>query len=124
MFADLLQKGSHLGLRHRTAPQAGGGREQEQAGDLWMLHSGQIQRAAALGHIGEVHQRPVREPQCQIQVPQADVAVQAEDPAAGLCQRRADSGGKGCLSGAALSGHDGNALPRRLHDGTSHATCS
>ena len=45
-----------------------------------MGHRRLMQGAAALQHVGEVHQRPVAEPQRQIQVPQGDIAVQAQHP--------------------------------------------
>ena len=45
-----------------------------------MGHRRLMQGAAALQHVGEVHQRPVAEPQRQIQVPQGDVTVQAQHP--------------------------------------------
>ena len=41
-------------------------------------HGGR-QGTAPLGYVGEIHQRPVGEAQGQIQVPQANVAVQAQD---------------------------------------------
>ena len=115
--ADLLQEGGHLGLRHRAAPQPGRGGEEEEPWDFRMLHSGQVQGTAVLGHVGEIHQRPVGEAQGQVQVPQADVAVQTQDPAAGQCQRRAHSRRKGGFAGAALPGDHGDTLSPMFHDG-------
>ncbi len=45
-------------------------------------------------HIGEIHQRPVRQTQGQIQISQSDVAVHAQHPLAALEQRGADSGSR------------------------------
>ena len=79
-----------------------------------MLHHGLREPAALLRHVGKVHQRPVGQAQSQIQVPQADVTVQAQHPLAHQGQGRAHTGGKGGLAGASLTGDDGDNLSHNI----------
>ena len=75
-----------------------------------MDRHGVVQVADALGHVGEIHQGPVRQAQGQVQVSQADVAVQAEDLPSAHGQGRAHACHKGGLAGSALAGYHGDAL--------------
>ena len=84
--------------------------EQGEGGVLLVGHGGLRQRTAPGQHIGEIHQRPVAEPQCQVQVTQRHVAVHAQHPLAHGGQRQRGIGGKGGLSGASLAGHHGDDL--------------
>ena len=80
-----------------------------------MLHHGGPQGTPPLGYVGEIHQRPVGEAQGQVQVPQAHVAVQAQNLFAGSGQRGAHAGGKGRLTRAAFAGYHGDALSPPFH---------
>ena len=85
-----------------------------------MRHHSRFQRAAVQRHIGEIHQRPVRQTQGQIQISQSDVAVHTQHPLAAL--GGADSGSQGGLTGAALAGHYRDTLS--AHDTTSLSNAS
>ena len=87
-----------------------------------MRHHSRFQRTAVQRHIGEIHQRPVRQSQGQIQIPQSDVAVHAQHLLAALGQRGANSGSQGGLTGAALAGHYRDTLS--AHDTTSLSNAS
>ena len=80
-----------------------------------MLHHGGIQAAAVLGHVGKVHEGLVAEAQGQVQVPQSDVAVQAQHLLAAKGQRGAGARHEGGLSRAALAGHHGDTLSMGCH---------
>ena len=73
------QQTVHVAAGEARPTQAHGGGEQVQVGQPGMGHSCLLQGAAPQGHVGEIHHRPVGEAQGQIQVPQANVAVQAQD---------------------------------------------
>ena len=114
-FPDVPEELCHLFLGRRAAPAADRRRQQKQSRQVGMLHHSRRQGTAVLGHIGEIHQRPVGEAQSQVQVSEAHITVQAQHPLAGLCQRGADAGGKGRLACAALAGYHGDALSPPFH---------
>jgi hypothetical protein len=78
-----------------------------------MIHYSGVQRAAALSHIGEIHEGPVRQTQRQIQIAEADVTVQTQNAAAAESQGLSYTGGKGCFARSAFTGNYGNALSHR-----------
>ena len=75
-----------------------------------MDRDGVVQVTDALGHVGEIHEGPVRQAQGQVQIPQADVAVQAQDLPSAHGQGRAYTRHKGGLAGSAFAGYHGDAL--------------
>ena len=78
-----------------------------------MRHRRPLQGAAALQHVGEIHQRPVAQAQGKVQIAQADVHVDAQDPVPQGGQTGGDSAGEGGLSRTALAGGD--------HDRSGHS---
>ena len=64
----------------------------------------------------EIHQGPVCQTQRQIQIPEANVTVQTQNPLAAEGQSLSHASSKGCFACSALTGYDGNAL--------SHVTAS
>ena len=64
--------------RRHVGRETHGGGEQGQVGQVRVGHGGPGQGTVPQGHVGEVHQRPVAESQRNIQVPKADVHVDAQ----------------------------------------------
>ena len=114
-LADLSQQGCHLLLGDGAATGADRRRQQVQPRNVGMLHDGGVQVAAVLGHVGKIHEGPVAEAQRQVQIPQADVAVQTQHLLAAEGQRGAGAGHEGGLARAALAGHHGDTLSRGCH---------
>ena len=103
---DAVQQRFHLLRCNGHGPGRQGGCQQVQLGILGVLHHGILQRTSPGDDVGEVHQSPVAEPQCQIQIPQGDVAVQTQGMAPQRRQRQPHIGCKGGLACAALAGDD------------------
>ena len=122
LLPDFLQHPPKVLLCHSRPPHSHRRRQQIEIGNTGMRHHSRFQRAAVQRHIGEIHQRPVRQTQGQIQISQSDVAVHAQHPLAALGQRGADSGSQGGLTGAALAGHYRDTLS--AHDTTSLSNAS
>ena len=69
------------------------------------MHGGIAQGIAAFGYIQEGERARVTETQGNVQVPQSDIAVHAQDPGAGAGQCNAHARADGSFSGTALAGH-------------------
>ena len=89
------------------------GGEQIQPVDVRVLRHGGEEGAAQLHHVGEVHERAVVQPQRDVQIPQADVQIDAQHPV----PQRGQTGGHARRHG----GFTGPALAGRDHDGGSHS---
>ena len=109
------QQGGQGLLGNVGGASADGGSQEMEAGYLGMFHNSRIQAASALHHIGEIHQRPVCETQCQIQIPQTDITVQTENAVTAERQGGAYTGHKGGLTGTAFAGYHGDALSSGSH---------
>ena len=84
--------------------------QQEQARQPGMFHRRLIQGTPPRDHVCEVHQRPVRQTHCQVQVPQTHVAVQAQNLLPPQGQGGPGPSREGGLARAALAGHHTDTL--------------
>ena len=123
---DIVIQGSG-GIQHaadsllRQGRGEGHGRgEQGQTRQIGVVHRRADQRAASLRHIGEVHQGPVAEAQGDVQIPQADVHVDAQHAVPQAGQTAGHTPGNGGFSGAALPGGDDDCGSHVCADLPSH----
>ena len=86
------QQGPDPGGRYIGGQRHGGG-QQGQVGQIRMGNCRPCQGTAPLSHVGEVHQCPVAEAQGDVQIPQADVHVDAQHPLAQPGQTGGDPAG-------------------------------
>ena len=109
----LSEKGAHPPLRNGAVGQGERGGEEKEIFNDGMLNGGPLQCTAALQHVGKVHQGAVGHAQRDIQIAQADVHVDAEDPVPQGRQTGRDAAGERGFSGAPLA--------RRDHDCGAHS---
>ena len=107
LLSGRAQEGLHPLLADARGQGERGGEEVE-IFDHRVGHRRPLQGAAALQHVGEVHEGPIGEAQGDVQVAQADVHVDAQHPAAQGGQTGRDAPGQGGLSRATLTGRDHN----------------
>src|SRR5699024_3251075 len=85
-----------------------GGGKQGQVGQVRVGHGGPGQGTVPQGHVGKVHQRPVAESQRNIQVPKADVHVDAQHGFSQPGQTGGHSSGDRSLARPPFAGGDGD----------------
>ena len=110
MAADLVDKPLHLALARQAHAEAHGRGEQIQVRVERVAHDGLSECRASGDHVGEVHERAVRDPEVEVEIAQADVAVEQQRFFAELRERHAGERRERSFSRAALAGHDGDDL--------------
>ena len=89
MAADLVEQALHFVFAREPHAEADGRGEQVEIGVERVAHDGLSECRASGDHIGEVHERAVRYAEVEVEVAQADVAVEQQRFFAELRERHA-----------------------------------